>query len=242
MKKKHLLIFIPVLIIILSYWIIRNQSAKQLNIEIQEEDAVYINTIDELNKLEGFKEIRLKVTKGSITDSSGDGGIFMDHLEMENKGVSRFNFTSQKWETSDDLTMSMFTCTTDSELNCTFFLNSDGLPSKLCVTQEKPSGFISIDYKGDNRWENFRYFPMQNRGDGSKKKYRDFHIDIDFDGYFDVRFIADNTLKKVNRQYIMLGMDWEKMEAVDVDRDVPVAVNQEGAEYVFRGGSWIESK
>lgn len=136
----------------------------------------------------------------------------------------------------------MFTCTTDSELNCTFFLNSDGLPSKLCVTQEKPSGFISIDYKGDNRWENFRYFPMQNRGDGSKKKYRDFHIDIDFDGYFDVRFIADNTLKKVNRQYIMLGMDWEKMEAVDVDRDVPVAVNQEGAEYVFRGGSWIESK
>lgn len=134
--------------------------------------------------------------------------------------------------------MPIFQATTDNELTCVYYLNSKGRPGMLGVCQEKPSGLIKLDYKGNNRWGNFQYCPWNNKGDQEKKNFHDIYIDIDFDGYLDVRYVIDNISEKIIKRYIMVNMDWEEMKNVIANQDVQGAISIDEAKYIFMEGSW----
>lgn len=208
-------------------------------IEIKEDNAVYINTIEELNQINGFRDIKLKVTGANV--NAADIETSVKCLEIEKKGETVCKIASVNSEKDGTSVLPSFMCSTkNEELSCVFLLNSQGFPNAVMLSQQKPAGLVSVWYDENGRWCNLRYHPLRKTEEDVKKKFYDVYVDIDFDGYFDSRFVQDSISNKTLKCYVMLGMDWKEMQSVLVNQDVPEAIEQDGTVYKFVGDSWVK--
>lgn len=250
--KKAILIIMPLLAAVAIGLVVLKMKAdnsahlkttyKNGEIKVQEADAIYVNCIDELQNYESFKNIKFRVSAGKLAFPTEHADIKADMLEIESNGRILLSFTGQKWLKDEFVGLHAISCTIQDMLNCHCALNSEGELGVFSINQDKPSGMMNLMHKKNGRWGGFMYGPWLNKGDSAKRDFYDKYIDIDFDGYLDVRFVFDSQSEKIIKRYIMLGMDWQVMDRVAVDQDVPEAFTKEGWAYVFVGDCWQKAE
>jgi len=249
MWKKLFILGFAVSIILLSGEAVFSGSSQIIwdGIKITNGGEFYINSIKELQALEGFKDIQLKASMSAVESAGPEGSVKGSQLQITKAGetiftISSFNIYDPNGVVADSILQCVPADPNESTLSCNYMMNKSGKIGYLAVAQQEPSGWVGILRENSKRWHLFQYTCNSKV---SKRPYHDIYFDIDFDGYLDVRYVVDNASKKIAITYIMYDLDWIKVANFDVYKEVPEAIETTAkgkTKYKYTNGLWLIEK